>query len=65
MSPRSDVPIARVTIEGDRWKWVRVSDELLAELGEWSEPVRIMVVSETDGILDMVFQRADEASHGA
>jgi hypothetical protein len=41
-------------------KWVMVSTELLAQLGEWSEPVRVKVVSDADGILDMVFQRYDE-----
>ena len=57
--PSSDVPMARVTIEGDRWKWVRVSHELLAELGEWSEPVRVKVVSDVDDILDLVFERVE------
>jgi len=47
-------------IEGDTIRWVQVSTELLAELGEWSEPVRVKVVSETDGVLEMVFQRAEE-----
>ena len=57
--PSSDVPMARVTIEGDRWKWVRVSTELLAELQEWSEPVRVKVVSDVDDILDLVFERVE------
>ena len=41
-------------------KWVMVSTELLAQLGEWSEPVRAKIVSETDGVLELVFQRYDE-----
>ena len=57
--PSSDVPWAKVTIEGDRWKWVRVSTELLAELGQWSEPCRIKIVSDVDDILDMVFERVE------
>jgi len=40
-------------------KWVKVSTELLAELGEWSEPVRVKIVSETDGVLDMIFERVE------
>ena len=59
MSPKADVAVAKVIIEGDRWKWVRVSHELLAQLGEWSEPVQIMIVSETDDVLDMAFRRVD------
>ena len=38
-------------------KWVQVSTELLAELGEWSEPVQAKVVSDTDGVLDLIFRR--------
>ena len=40
----------------ERTKWVEVSTELLGELGEWSEPVRVKVESETDGVLMMIFQ---------
>ena len=43
--------------EGDTWKWVRVSTELLAELEEWSDPVRVRISSETDGVLEMEFRR--------
>jgi len=38
-------------------KWVKVSTELLAELGEWSEPVRVKVESDVDNVLEMVFKR--------
>ena len=48
-------------IEGDIAKWVQVSTELLAELGEWSEPVRVKVVSDADNVLDMIFQRVDSS----
>jgi hypothetical protein len=41
-------------------RWLRVSTELLAELGEWSEPVRVKVVSDTDGVLNMIFKRFEE-----
>lgn len=39
------------------FKWVRVSTELLAQLGEWSEPVRVKVVEDQSDVLDMIFQR--------
>lgn len=42
-------------VEGDQWRWVRVSTEMLAELGEWSQPLRVKIISETDRILDMIF----------
>lgn len=38
-------------------KWVKVSIELLAELGEWSEPVRVKVERDTDDVLELVFKR--------
>lgn len=43
-------------------KWVRVSTELLAQLGEWSEPVQVQVVGERDGELEMVFRRVGRPS---
>jgi hypothetical protein len=53
-----------VSPEGQTVKWVQVSTELLAQLGEWSEPVRVKVVSETDGVLEMVFERVAAAHQG-
>ena len=47
----------------DIFKWVRVSTELLAQVGEWSEPVRVMVVSDVDNMLDLVFQRVEQEAH--
>ena len=44
----------------DIFKWVRVSTELLAQLGEWSEPVRVKVESDVDNVLELVFQRVDQ-----
>ena len=44
---------------GPRVKWVRVSTELLAELGDWSEPVQVQIVEDKDNILEMVFRRVD------
>jgi hypothetical protein len=38
-------------------KWVQVSTELLAELGEWSEPVQVKVESDQDNILELIFRR--------
>jgi hypothetical protein len=39
---------------------VEVSTELLAELGEWSEPVRVRVTDlRPDGRVEMVLQRAE------
>jgi hypothetical protein len=43
----------------EREKWVRVSTELLAQLGEWSEPVRVKIISDTDNVLDMIFERVE------
>jgi len=40
-------------------KWVKVSTALLAELGEWSEPVRVKVESDTDNVLEMIFKREE------
>jgi len=40
-------------------KWVRVSGELLPQLGEWSEPVRVKVVRDEAGVLDLIFERVD------
>jgi hypothetical protein len=52
-------------MEGDTVKWVQVSTELLAQLGEWSEPVRVMIESDVDDVLELVFQRIDqEVRHG-
>lgn len=39
-----------------RESWVRVSTELLAELGEWSEPVRIRILEDDNGVLEMLFK---------
>ncbi len=41
-------------------KWVQVSTELLVELGEWSPPVRVKVVEDDAGVLDMVFQLVEQ-----
>jgi hypothetical protein len=40
----------------ERTKWVRVSTELLAELGEWSEPVRVKIETDVDNVLELIFQ---------
>jgi hypothetical protein len=42
--------------EGDTTKWVRVSTELLAQLEEWSVPVRVKIERDVDDVLEMVFQ---------
>ena len=42
-------------------KWVQVSTELLAQLGEWSEPVRAKIVEDKDGVLELIFQRFEES----
>lgn len=36
-------------------KSVRVSTELLAQMGEWSRPVRIKIVGDENDVLEMVF----------
>lgn len=46
-------------VEGQTWKWVRVSTELLAEMREWSEPVEVRIVGEDNGVLDMEFRRVE------
>jgi hypothetical protein len=46
-------------MEGDAVKWVKVSTELLAELGEWSEPVRVKIEADVDNVLEMVFQTVE------
>lgn len=51
----------RNVMEGDTVKWVQVATELLAELGEWSEPVRVKVESDVDGVLELIFQRVELA----
>ncbi len=40
-------------------KWVLVSTELLAQLQEWSEPVRVKIVEDDAGVLEMIFERVD------
>jgi hypothetical protein len=44
-------------IDDELRKWVQVSTELLAELGEWSEPVRVKVETDVDNVLELIFQR--------
>ena len=45
------------SVDPGTWKWVKVSTELLAQMHEWSEPVRVKIVSDEEGVLDMVFER--------
>jgi hypothetical protein len=49
-------------MEGDRMVTVLVATELLAELGEWSQPVRVQVI-ETPGRgtgYEMIFQAVSD-----
>jgi hypothetical protein len=51
-----------VTAGPPRTVWVEVATELLAELGEWSEPVRVRISDlRPNGKVEMVFQKLDVA----
>jgi hypothetical protein len=51
-----------VTAGPPRIVWVEVATELLAELGEWSDPVRVRISDlRPDGGVEMVFQKFDAA----
>ena len=44
-------------VEHPHWKWVRVSTEMLAVLGQWSDPVEARIVSDDDDVLELEFRR--------
>ena len=53
-----------ITSGGSTSAWVRVSTELLAQLNDWSEPVRIKVASDEDDILTMYMMRESDYADG-
>jgi len=46
-------------VEGVRSKWVEVATELLAELGEWSEPYQVKIIRDNNGELEMIFRKPE------
>ena len=49
--------------EGAGWRWVRVSDELLDQMKEYGDPVRIKVEDgPEEGEVIITFQRVEEGA---
>lgn len=54
---RSGIPMTHIERPT---KWVKVSTELLTQLGEWSEPVRVKIESDIDDVLELIFKREEK-----
>lgn len=48
-------------VEGPGWRWVRVSDEYLEELREYTDPIKVKVEDgPEDGEAIITFQKIEE-----